>query len=155
MAQLGEFILNHWLLFLALLIVLGLLAMNMARDRLLGFKELKPAEMVQLMNRDDPVLLDTRSAEEYRQGHILGAVNIPHDQVQDRLDELAQWRERKILVYCRTGQRAAVAAAQLKKAGFGAVYKLNGGVLAWQNANLPLTTGPAPEHDDDTEEGKD
>ncbi len=151
-----DFILNNWLLFLALLIVLGLLAMNMARDKLLGFRELKPNEMVQLMNRDEPALLDTRSEEEYGKGHILGARNIPHDQLPDRLGELEEWRGRKVVVYCRTGQRAAVAAGQLKKAGFEAVYKLNGGVLAWQGAGLPLVTGGAEEssatqdtHDDD------
>ncbi len=138
-----DFILNNWLLFLALLIVLGLLAMNMARDKLLGFREIKPNEMVQLMNRDEPAILDTRSAEEYEKGHILGARNIPHDQLPDRIGELEAWRGRKVVAYCRTGQRAAVAAAQLKKAGFEAVYKLNGGVLAWQGAGLPLVSGSA------------
>ncbi len=145
MEQIGAFILNHWLLFLALLVVLSFLLMNAARSRLLGFQELKAAEAVQMMNHDEPLLLDTRSTEEFAQGHILGALNIPHDQLPERLGELESCCARKIIVYCRTGQRSAVAAAQLKKAGFEAVYKLNGGVLAWQGASLPLTGATHPD----------
>ncbi len=148
MDQLGSFILDHWLLFLALAIVLGLLIMNLARERLLGFREIKPQEMLQMMNRDDPVVVDTRSAEEYASGHVLGARNIPHDRFADRLGELEPYRERKIIVYCRTGQRASTAASQLVKAGFPAVFKLNGGMLAWTDAGLPVTreaNKPTPE----------
>ncbi len=143
MGQLGSFILEHWLLFLALLIIVGLLFMNAARSRLLGFAEIKTADVVRMMNHDEPVLVDTRSAEEFAGGHILGALNIPHDQLADRLDELEPYRGRKLIVYCRTGQRAAVAAAQLRKAGFESIHKMDGGILAWQSAGLPLVKGDA------------
>ncbi len=143
MEQIGSFILNHWLLFLALLVVFSLLLMNTARSRLLGFQELNATEAVQMMNHDEPLLLDTRSADEFTQGHILGALNIPQDRLPERLGELDTWRARKIIVYCRTGQRSAVAAAQLKKAGFEHVHKLKGGILAWQGAGLPLTEAAA------------
>ncbi len=139
MSHLLDFMLNHWLLTLALLMVLGLLVMNTARNRLLGFREVGTTEAVQLMNHDAPLILDVRGADEFAQGHILGALNIPHDQLENRLAELEPHRGDKILLYCRTGQRAAVAAALLRKSGFEAVFKLNGGLLAWQGAGLPLT----------------
>ena len=139
MSQLLDFLLNHWLLTLALLMVVGMLFMNSARNRLLGFQELGATEAVQLMNHDDPLVLDVRSAEEFAQGHILGAINIPHDQLESRLAELEPHRGRKILLYCRTGQRAAVAASLLRKSGHASLCKLNGGLLAWQSAGLPLS----------------
>ncbi|MFQ5488283.1 MAG: rhodanese-like domain-containing protein, partial [Gammaproteobacteria bacterium] len=92
MEQIGSFIFNHWLLFLALLAVFSLLLMSTARSRLLGFQEIKTTEAVQMMNHDEPLLLDTRSADEFAQGHILGALNISHDQLPERLGELDGWR---------------------------------------------------------------
>jgi len=138
--QLGTFIIENWLLFLALLIILILLIMNTARSRLLGFKGIKPSQAVQIMNHDEPVVLDTRTSEEFEQGHILNAHHIPYDQIAERLSELEQFKPNKIIVYCRTGQHSAQAASMLIKNGFAAVYKMNGGMLAWQSANLPLET---------------
>ncbi len=136
----GTFIMENWPLFLALVFIIILLLMNSARGKLLGFKEIKIAEAVQMMNRDDPVVIDARSPEEFSQGHILNALNIPHDQMQARLGELEPYKSDKIIVYCRTGQRSAKAASILAKNGFTAVYKMNGGMLSWQGANLPVVT---------------
>lgn len=133
-----EFMMNNWLLFLALVVILGLLIMTTVRGRLLGFKELKPAEVVQLMNRDEPLLLDVREVGEYQGGHIQGAVHIPEAELEGRVSEVEDWREKPVLIICRSGQRSAKAASALKRQGFTQLYKLDGGMMAWQSANLPL-----------------
>jgi rhodanese-related sulfurtransferase len=139
MQHLFEFIVHNWLLFLALVVILVMLIMNTARAKLLGFNELKPAEAVQLINRLEPLLLDVREDKEFHGGHINGARHIPVAELDKRVSELDDWRERDILIYCRSGQRSARAAAVLKRHGFTHLHKLDGGMMAWRSANLPVS----------------
>lgn len=139
MEQLIEFILNHWLLSLLALVLLVMLAASVARDRLLGFREVKPAEAVHLINHEDAVVLDTRGQDEFAGGHILNAINIPLAELDDRIGDLDPGGGRPVIVCCRTGQRSARASAVLKKQGIGTIYKLAGGLTAWESAGLPLT----------------
>lgn len=143
MENLGTFILNNWLLFLALIVILALLFVNLGRSRLLGFKEVAPNDAVQLINHEDAVLIDTRGDEEFKQGHILNAVNVPLALLEDRMKDLQQYRERKVIVYCESGRQSAHAGATLRNNGFASVYKLAGGLMAWRSAGLPLERGPA------------
>lgn len=69
------------------------------------------------MRRDAALILDVRTAAEFDAGHVPRAKNIPVDELQRRLSELGP-RERPILVYCRSGNRSATAAATLRSAGF-------------------------------------
>lgn len=139
MQHLIEFILHNWILFLALIIIIVLLVMNSIRGKLLGFNEIKPAEAVSLINRAEPVILDVREDSEFGAGHISGARHIPVAELEKRISELDDGREKDILIYCRAGQRSARAATVLKRHGFTSLYKLDGGIMAWQSANLPLT----------------
>jgi rhodanese-related sulfurtransferase len=138
MDQIGDFILNHWLLFLSLVIILSLLAASVTKDRLLGFKEIKPAEAVEMINHQNAAVLDVREPAEFSAGHILNSVNVPLAALEDRIGELDAWRDRPVIVYCRTGSRAARASALLRKKDFATVVKLSGGILAWESAGLPL-----------------
>lgn len=139
MEQIGTFILNHWLLFLALALILALLLASVAKDRLLGFSEIKPMEAVELMNHQNAVVLDVRDPAEFSAGHILNAINVPLAALEDRSGELEPYRTRPVIVYCRTGPRAARAGALLRKKGFTAISKLSGGIMAWESAGLPLS----------------
>ncbi len=112
--------------------------MSRFRERLLGFREVGPAEAVRLINDEDALVLDVRTAGEFAAGHVPGARHLPLDRLPERLEELAPWRERPVVVFCRSGQRAARAAALLQRAGFRRVHKLAGGLLAWEEAGLPL-----------------
>lgn len=138
MEQITTFILNHWLLFLALVLILALLVASVAKDRLLGFREIKPVEAVELINHQDALVLDVREADEFSAGHILNAVNLPLAALEERLGELEPHRARPLVVVCRTGPRAARAAALLRRREFTSVSKLSGGILAWEGAGLPL-----------------
>jgi rhodanese-related sulfurtransferase len=83
-------------------------------------------------------LIDVRTPEEFASGHIEGAINIPVQELQQRMDEVSS--DEPVVLYCRSGNRSNQAAQILDGAGYSGVYDL-GGVIAWQQAGLPLETG--------------
>ncbi len=87
-------------------------------------------EIMKQQDKDDYVLLDVRTAEEYELGHIAGALLIPHNDLVDRAEiELAD-KSKTILLYCRSGNRSATAAKLLKDLGYTAIYDF-GGIIDW------------------------
>lgn len=85
------------------------------------------------------VVLDVRTAAEFAEGHIQGAILI--DQGQSDFVEKAKATlpiDKKIAIYCRSGRRSANAAGRLADAGYKCV-NLKGGIIAWQGANMPVT----------------
>ncbi|MCA9914215.1 MAG: rhodanese-like domain-containing protein, partial [Anaerolineae bacterium] len=81
------------------------------------------------------LLIDVRTPAEYASGHIAGSINIPVEELSNRLSEVPQGEE--IVVYCRSGNRSATAARILADNGYSPVYDL-GGIIAWQSAGYPL-----------------
>ena len=139
MQRLVEFAGNHPELFLALGVILALLAWTTVRGRLQGWKGVGPADAIQLINHQDAVVLDIREDAEFRGGYILNSVHVPLSQLRASVSRLDKYKHRPIVVSCRSGSRSAGACATLTKHGFGSVYNLRGGIVAWQNANLPLS----------------
>ena len=138
MPQLLEFVINHWDLFLALAIILFMMFSGGLGSRLRGYKQISAQEAVQLLNHDDALLLDVREDSEFKDGHIIDAMHIPLGKLDSRIDELEKFREKSIIVSCRSGHRSSAACARLRKGGYETVYNLKGGVMAWQSAGLPL-----------------
>ena len=138
LARVIEFVGNHPILFLAFFTPLGLLIGTEISRRLSGMRSVGPLEATQLSNRQDAVFLDIRDEGEYRAGHIPEAVHIPLKQLPQRVAELEKLKSRPVIAYCRSGSRSGGAGSILKKNGFETVYNLGGGIMAWQNANLPL-----------------
>ena len=105
-----------------------------------GAANVTPSEATLLINRQDAVVLDVRETSEWSAGHIGGARHISLGQLESRLSELEKIKDKPIIVVCATGNRSSSACGQLKKHGFDKVYSLSGGVAAWREANLPVTT---------------
>ena len=87
---------------------------------------------------DAPLILDVRRPGEYAAGHVPGAINIPHSEIEARLDELGPARDREIVVYCKSGMRAAMAEKDLVEAGFRNLLDLDGHMQGWEEAGLPV-----------------
>jgi rhodanese-related sulfurtransferase len=94
------------------------------------------AEQIQLSQA--PLILDVRSEEEYAEGHIPGALTIPHDQLGDRLSEIDAAKTDEIVVYCRSGYRAGIAEKILIEAGYSDVRDLAGHMNAWKSGGYPI-----------------
>ena len=106
-----------------------------------GAKSVSAAEATMLINREEAVVLDVRSAAEFADGHIPGAINVPAERVADKLAELESYRSKPVIVTCQSGVRAGGACSKLKKGGFERLYELSGGVGSWKQAGLPVKKG--------------
>lgn len=95
-----------------------------------AYKSVDEAEFAKIIANDSVQLIDARTASEYNEGHIPGAVNI--DVKSDDFDKQTTTLDvsRPVAVYCRSGRRSKVAAARLSKAGY-EVIELNNGILSW------------------------
>lgn len=115
-----------------------LLLITEFRRRAGGAKQLSPIEAVRLINQQDAVLLDVREEREYKAGHIANSLHVPAGLLDKEIAQLDEHKAKPIIVYCRSGVRANSAAASLRKHGLTNIFTLNGGLLAWQAANLPI-----------------
>lgn len=106
-----------------------------------GYKALRPAELTSLMNRDNALVVDLSASGDFEKGHIAGSRNVAPSQFDPENKLLAAAKSLPVVVVCRNGQASAGAAKRLKKAGFEHVHWLDGGVAAWQQADLPLVKG--------------
>lgn len=103
-------------------------------------KETTQSQLLVMMESDeDFLLLDVRSIEEFTESHITGAVNIPHEQIQQNISLLTPYKDKNIVVYCRSGRRAQIAIDALRKNNFQRVSHLQGDFQQWQANKLPLT----------------
>jgi phage shock protein E len=84
-----------------------------------------------------PLLVDVRTPGEFQGGHVPGAINIPLQELNRRMDELRPYRDTELVLYCETGIRAGYAGRMLKQQGFTELRSLGGHMQAWRNAGLP------------------
>ncbi len=80
---------------------------------------------------EDYVILDVREKEEYDQGHIEGAILIPHEEITQKAEEMIPDKDKLILVYCRSGRRSKIASEALVKLGYTNIKEF-GGIIDWE-----------------------
>jgi rhodanese-related sulfurtransferase len=139
--HLPEFTGNHIMLVMIFVVVLLALVGGEVSRLFRGYKELTPAGLTLLINRQSPLLVDLSSNQDFDRGHIAGARHVPLSQFDPENKELAKVKEMPVAVYCKNGQTSATAASRLVKAGFKQVFWLGGGLGAWQQSDLPTTRG--------------
>ena len=139
--QLPEFIGNHPLLALAFVGIGIALVVNEMQRFTRGYTAISPAELTRLINREDALVVDVSALNEYEKGHIVGSKHVAMSQFDPESKLLAKVKDMPVAVVCRTGMTAGNAAKRLVKAGFSKVYWLDGGIAAWQQAELPLAKG--------------
>ena len=138
MAQFLEFVSNHFLLAGAFVALLVLFIANEGRR---GGRTVSAQELVNMVNRDNAVVLDVRDRKEFQAGHIVDAVNIPFPSLESRVAELAKYKDRPIVLVDKMGQHSGSSGAILAKAGYENVARLQAGMSDWQGAQLPVVKG--------------
>ncbi|WP_022942816.1 rhodanese-like domain-containing protein [Psychromonas hadalis] len=102
-------------------------------------QQLEPQVLLKLIqDQQAPLILDVRSTGEFQQGHIQGAINISYDLLGAKSELLNDYKNRLIVVYCRSGRRAQVAYQILQKKGFKQLIDLKGHMILWQQRQYPL-----------------
>ncbi len=103
-----------------------------------GIKTISPAQAVLLINREHATVLDVRDDAEYATGHILDAKHITLSELEAKVESLSAQKQKPLIVHCQSGMRSAKACTILRKHGFEQLHELEGGILAWEKANLPI-----------------
>lgn len=119
-----------------LVILIMLLIGNVVADKLKKYEDIDVDAAVTLMDEKDLIILDVREKKERSAGYIANDIHIPISQVKSKLNTLDN--KKKVLVYCRSGSRAAHIAGLLTRNEFEYVYNLKGGMNAWKKANQPI-----------------
>jgi rhodanese-related sulfurtransferase len=95
-----------------------------------GFTNISAHEAAQMIQKENVVVLDVRTEEEYASGHIPGAILLPLQQLQERMNELK--KDETYIIVCRSGNRSAQASQLLVKEGFKNIYNMTGGMSEWK-----------------------
>ena len=135
MERVFEFAVNHYIL--VSLFVAFLLAILVLESRR-GGKKISAQGAVNLINRDEAVVVDIRDRKDFNEGRITGSINIPLNSIKSRASELKKFKDKQIIVADKMGQHSAMALKQLNAEGYANVVRLNGGVADWKGSNLPL-----------------
>lgn len=138
MEQILEFMTNHWILTSIWSVIVILLVMN---EGARGGDQLSPGQVTRLINSEEAVVVDIRKKEEFRTGHLPQSINIPATGFSSHIGELEPYRNRPVIIVCKTGTTAGSIGVMLTKAGFEQVSRLKGGIMEWQSNSLPLVKG--------------
>ncbi len=108
-----------------------------------AYQDLSPKQFFkEIQTKKDILLIDVRTPMEYeKDGHIKGSKLIPIQVFTKFLPSLENYKDKEILVYCRSGSRSSVVSKFLDKMGFQKVYNLKGGIIQWKNNKLPVEYG--------------
>ncbi len=143
MERLLEFAQQNLLLSLAFAGITLALVVTEVMRLFRGFKGVSPAQLTDLINRDNALVVDLRGQTEFDKGHIIGAKHLLPSQVDPEGKLLAKAKESPVVLVCAAGMTASASAQKLVKAGFKQVSVLDGGIGAWTSAGLPLAKGKA------------
>ncbi len=101
--------------------------------------EVSVEDVRQRLARDHgATVLDVREKEEYREGHLQGALSLPRGFLEIRVEEAIPDKQAPIIAYCAGGTRSLIAARTLKEMGYTNVVSMTGGFTAWKNVGLPF-----------------
>lgn len=129
-----NFLLENWMLIaVALASGVALIVPTLGKG-----SGLSPQDMVQLMNREKAVVIDVCSPEEFAQGHVIGAKNLPVGELEAKLAQVVKNKSTPVVMVCQVGARSSRAVATAQKLGYEKVQSLAGGLKAWQAANMPV-----------------
>lgn len=134
----AEFLLENWPLVLALVVIIGMLVFETMSPSAGGGRAVAVADVAQITNYQQGVILDIRDKDSFAKGHIANAKNIPFDTLESKINQVQKWQKRPIIVTCNNGLTAKKSIKTLKANGFENLYVLSGGMQAWLKEGFPL-----------------
>lgn len=135
-AQFAEFVVNHWPLWLAFILLLLCVFINELITQKKRAKSLSPAAAVLMMNHEGASIIDLREQEVYRAGHIIDALRSTAEDF--KLQRMDKFKNKPFILVCARGLQSAELASKLQAQGFTKAMALAGGMTAWQEAGLPV-----------------
>ena len=132
-----EFVGNHPLLVAALLVAWAAVMFYEMRLRATGLTHITPGDAVRLINKG-ALVIDVRAPAQFETGHIVNARNIALERIQQSDDAVNKQKNKVLLTVCDNGMTSGKAASLLRKAGYGNVFSVKGGLGGWRAENLPL-----------------
>ncbi|NOT11900.1 MAG: rhodanese-like domain-containing protein [Methylococcaceae bacterium] len=134
-----EFVFNHYIYSLALLVVSYLLIQDLFDAVFKKYSAITPLMAVTKMNEVNTVVVDVREVDEFSKGHIESAINSPLSKLPEQLSSLEAHKRKPILIACDSGTRSNSAGKILAKAGFEQIFVITGGMTAWtEDYKLPI-----------------
>ena len=134
----NEFISQNLTLLMLFIASGGMLLWPLISKFIGGAKEIGTLETTRLMNSGNALVLDIRDTGAFGGGRIPKSKNIPLSEIDKRIDEIAKFKDKPVIVTSGANARAGGAMRLLKQRGFVDVYQLQGGFGAWQQASLPV-----------------
>ena len=143
--KLPDFLHNHLALVALFLAVLIALVVTQVMMALRKYKALTPASLTLLINREGPLMIDLSAYADYEKAHVPGSRHVAMSQFDPEHKDIAKAKDVPVVLIDKDGRGASEKAAQrLVKAGFARVFTLGGGVMSWQQAQLPVAKGKNP-----------
>lgn len=137
--QLQQFIAQHTIMVVAWVVLLVLVLVTFIKNVSNKVQVIDNTQAILLMNKQDGVLVDLRTDEEYKKGHIINSIHLlPSEIKNNQLRNIEKYKEMPVILACNTGINANASATLLVKQGFTKVYTLKEGIAGWKAANLPL-----------------
>lgn len=104
------------------------------------YRDISPQQVREMLGsqKEGLLLLDVRTEEEYEEGHLKNATLIPVQVLGKRLDEIAGYRDKVVIVYCAIGGRSSNASAYLTRNNFKNVYNMSGGFKSWSRSGYEI-----------------
>ncbi len=130
-----RFFIEEWLLVSALCFCIILLIRSESQK---SGPALTPQQAIKIINKEDGMFLDLRDTAEFRNGHIVGAINIPLIKLDSQLSQIEKYKNLPVVLVCKMGSQSGAGYKRLRSEGFQRVFKMAGGIFEWENLQLPL-----------------
>ncbi|AGI31702.1 TPA: rhodanese-like domain-containing protein [Mannheimia haemolytica] len=136
--QLEQFFANHTLMVFAWVALLIAVIFSFYKSATQKYKIVDNAQATQLINKEEAVVVDLRSDEEFRAGHIIDSIHVlPSDIKAAKINQIDKYKARPVIVVDTNDFTSGGVAADLAKQGFSRVYVLKEGIGGWRAASLP------------------
>lgn len=142
MQEIMQFFDRHLILTLSWIALLIAVVIVAIKDFFAKIKNITCSKAIQLINKEEAIIIDLRCRDDFCKGHIINSINLTPLEIKDNnIKELGKYKQKPIIIVSRNGMKTSKSAEQLVQYGFKHVFILKEGIISWSNENLPLLLG--------------